>query len=134
MKKPTQKTKIPNLYPNKKIILEEEDLKKEIAKLEKKRNGKKGITDVGVEDLDNLVEVGKENEIIEQKEKGQVILKSKYDFKRHLNEIIEKSDIILNVLDAREPLAFVSKEMLKQIEKNKKQIILILNKVDLISE
>jgi nuclear GTP-binding protein len=57
---------------------------------------------------------------------------SKRAYFRLLNEVIEKSDIILEVLDARDPLNCRSKEIESKISGQNKKLILILNKCDLI--
>ena len=51
-----------------------------------------------------------------------------------LEQVIENSDVILEVLDARDPLSCRSKELENLIlnHKGNKKIILILNKIDLI--
>ena len=51
-----------------------------------------------------------------------------------LDQVIENSDVILEVLDARDPLSCRNKELENKIKsgKDSKKIILILNKIDLI--
>ena len=51
-----------------------------------------------------------------------------------LDQVIENSDVILEVLDARDPLTCRNKELENKIKsgKNSKKIILVLNKIDLI--
>ena len=51
-----------------------------------------------------------------------------------LDQVIENSDVILEVLDARDPLSCRNKELENKIKSGKysKKIILILNKIDLI--
>jgi nuclear GTP-binding protein len=59
---------------------------------------------------------------------------SKRTFLKDLKEVIENSDVILEVLDARDPLSCKSPELEEIIrsQKDVKKIILILNKIDLI--
>lgn len=58
---------------------------------------------------------------------------SRKAYMKILNEVIENSDVILEVLDARDPMSCRSKEMESLVvgSKNKK-IILVLNKIDLV--
>ena len=51
-----------------------------------------------------------------------------------LDQVIENSDVILEVLDARDPLSCRNKDLENKIKsgKNSKKIILVLNKIDLI--
>jgi len=59
---------------------------------------------------------------------------SKRTFLKDLKEVIENSDVVLEVLDARDPLSCKSLELEEIIrgQKDVKKIILILNKIDLI--
>ncbi len=53
---------------------------------------------------------------------------------KDLKQVIENSDVILEVLDARDPLSCRSKELESQIlaQKDEKKIILVINKIDLV--
>lgn len=52
-----------------------------------------------------------------------------------LNKLIDKSDVIINVLDARDPISCISEKLLDKIKIHpNKKIIFILNKIDLIPE
>ena len=59
---------------------------------------------------------------------------SKRAYIKDLKEVIENSDVILEVLDARDPLNCKSTELEELIRSHKddKKIILIINKIDLI--
>lgn len=61
---------------------------------------------------------------------------SKKAFMKELKDVIENSDVILEVLDARDPLSCRSQELESQIlsHKDQKKIILILNKIDLVPQ
>jgi nuclear GTP-binding protein len=58
---------------------------------------------------------------------------SRKAYVKDLKEVIEQSDVILEVLDARDPQACRNKEMEHQVIANNKKLVLILNKIDLIS-
>ncbi len=59
---------------------------------------------------------------------------SRRAYVKDLKQVIENSDVILEVLDARDPLSCRSKELESQIlaQKDEKKIILIINKIDLV--
>jgi len=59
---------------------------------------------------------------------------SRKAFVKELKEVIEQSDVIIQVLDARDPLNCRSKELESQIlsHRDGKKIILVLNKIDLV--
>lgn len=59
---------------------------------------------------------------------------SRKAYVKELKEVIDNSDVILQVLDARDPLSCRSKELESQIlsHRDGKKIILVLNKIDLI--
>jgi len=61
---------------------------------------------------------------------------SKKTYMKELKDVIENSDVILEVLDCRDPLACRSKELESQIlsHKDQKKIILVLNKIDLVPQ
>jgi nuclear GTP-binding protein len=60
---------------------------------------------------------------------------SRRAYVKDLKEVIESSDVILEVLDARDPMSCRSKDLETQILSHKtgeKKIILVLNKIDLV--
>ena len=59
---------------------------------------------------------------------------SRRAYVKDLKQVIENSDVILEVLDARDPLSCRSKELESQIlaQKDEKKIILVINKIDLV--
>jgi nuclear GTP-binding protein len=59
---------------------------------------------------------------------------SRKAYMRELKQVIENSDVILEVLDIRDPLSCRSKELESQVlsHKDEKKLILVLNKIDLV--
>jgi hypothetical protein len=52
-----------------------------------------------------------------------------------INKVVEKSDVIINVLDARDPLSCISQKLIQKAKLNpQKKILFVLNKIDLIPE
>jgi ribosome biogenesis GTPase A len=49
-----------------------------------------------------------------------------------IDRVITRSDVILHVLDARDPLKTLSERLIKMVEKRGKKILIVLNKCDLI--
>ena len=58
--------------------------------------------------------------------------KSKKQYMRELKNVCEKSDIILEVLDVRDPLGCRSRDLEAEIEGMNKKLVLVLNKIDLV--
>jgi nuclear GTP-binding protein len=117
------------MYPGKGEMLEEQDLRKEIEKNKSKH------TLVSTKDLDNMVAEEKGENVVKGVDSSEFTGgKSKYDAKRELNNLIRESDVLIEVLDARDPLSYRSRELEKNIYNNKdKRLIVIINKTDLVS-
>jgi len=129
-KSATRITKIPNIFPGKADMLEEQDLRKEIEK----NKGKHSM--VSGKDLDNMVAENKGENVIQGVDSTEVFInKTKYDAKRELNSLIKESDVLIEVIDAWDPLSYRSRELEKNIYHNKdKRLIVIINKIDLVSK
>lgn len=126
-------TRIPNLFPNKAEMLEEQESQKHFEALLKAQK-KNEITQ---EDINRLVVESDDYKVIREKieqfdEQNKKVSKSEY--KRRLNQMIAMSDICIQVVDARDPFNFRSKELENNVVKNKKKLVILLNKVDLVSK
>jgi nuclear GTP-binding protein len=80
-----------------------------------------------------------EDPVIMEDKESQVITEApevvkKTNSKHELNELIDLCDVIIQVLDARDPLSYRSKELENNIKTKGKKMILLLNKIDLVSE
>ena len=53
---------------------------------------------------------------------------------RQLWRVVERSDVVVNILDARNPLAFRSKATEDCVQSAKKKLVLLLNKAELLTE
>ncbi|KAJ3322125.1 Guanine nucleotide-binding protein-like 3 [Boothiomyces sp. JEL0866] len=121
-KHPNKKSKkdpgVPNNFPFKEeILMEADDLKQQkLLEKEKKKQEK----------LAKQQQAEEEMELDHQETRGPRTLKKSY---KHYSEILKDSNIILIVLDARDPLYCYPKEI--EQSKNKK-IIIALSKVDLV--
>jgi hypothetical protein len=125
-------TRIPNLFPSKLEMLEEQEAQKHIEALEKAQK-KREITE---EDIQKMVVEQEDYKIIKEKiEEDFNDSKNlpKSEFKRRLNQIVVMSDVCIEVIDARDPINFRSKELEKNVTKNKKKLVFLLNKSDLVS-
>jgi nuclear GTP-binding protein len=126
-------TRIPNLYPNKAEMLEEQENQKHFDALLKAQK-KNEITQ---EDIDKLVVEMDDYKVIREKiEEFDVQHKkvTKSEYKRLLNQMVAISDVCIQVVDARDPFNFRSKELETNVLKNKKKMIILLTKVDLVSK
>lgn len=52
----------------------------------------------------------------------------------HLNQAIQESDVIVEVLDARDPLAFRCEDLERRCLEQGKKVVLLLNKIDLLDD
>jgi len=57
---------------------------------------------------------------------------SRRAYYKELTKVIEESDVVLQVLDARDPEATRSEEIEREAVKNGKRLIQVLNKIDLV--
>lgn len=130
VKRGTTTTRIPNSFPQKYALMEDQDLSKELEIL--KKNNKS--VNIDEKEMEQLISEGNEIVISEpiNNEDQKKSLKSKKDMKNEINSLINTSDIILVVLDARDPLSYRSRELENNIKAHKKRIFYILNKVDLV--
>lgn len=153
----TKELNIPNLWPFKEQMLNEmNDLKERIKqeKEEKKRlikemresearEGSKEpkmpgtLSDLMENALNrqNAFETSKsELEELNMKTLGDPSLSdsSRKAFLRDLRKLIEESDVVLEILDARDPLGFRNIELERSIIAQGKKLVLVLSKIDLV--
>lgn len=76
----------------------------------------------------------KKDDIMYDENANQVLKNtSKKAFFRDLKSVIEQSDVIVEVLDARDPMSCRNTEMEHSIMSQNKKLVLVLNKIDLVS-
>jgi len=137
---------LPNLYPFKAEVIESLERKrkaaenqKKIEKLKKKQEKKAG-SGVDLADAARLAEEYEKNYVEADSEDeystNNSTLREKKKFVKELKKVVESSDIILEILDARDPLGCRCKELEAQIlgMPGEKKIILVLNKIDLVPQ
>jgi len=125
-------TRIPNLFPSKMEMIEDQDALKHYEALQKAQKNK----EISEEDINKLVVEQEDYQVIKEKiEEDFADFRNlpKSEFKRRLNQIVIMSDICIEVIDARDPINFRSKELEKNVVKNKKKLVILLNKCDLVS-
>ena len=145
---------IPNLYPFKQKLLDSierkkvaEEKKKQIEKLKKRAKNKEiieGVDGLGIFAEKAKIDIKKYEDIVENKRKmeelkashpdAKELIKTKRSYKKITEEVIEASEVLLEVLDARDPLGCRSKELEEMILSKGKHLVFILNKIDLISK
>eukprot|EP01096_Ripella_sp_DP13-Kostka_P017794 TRINITY_DN928_c3_g1_i1.p1 TRINITY_DN928_c3_g1~~TRINITY_DN928_c3_g1_i1.p1 ORF type:complete len:670 (-),score=393.71 TRINITY_DN928_c3_g1_i1:152-2059(-) len=141
---------IPNLWPFKEQLLEQikEHKEQEALELKEKKAERTKLKLQGPSaDLESLVkDAQSRNREFEKEQKRQLLLsekgidfkniseQSKKQFYREVKKVIEGSDVILEVLDARDPLGCRCKALEQQILQKypNKKIIMVLNKIDLV--
>ncbi|KAL4442313.1 hypothetical protein ABPG74_005654 [Tetrahymena malaccensis] len=144
-KKSTQNVDLPNLFPFKKNILEQLERKKKEKELEKFQSKQKN-EDIDIETVQNKALIYEEQELKNLAQENlneydgihlneaNVIVKEGKKYYREMKKVLEASDILLEVLDARDPESCrcrkVEAEALSM--KGNKKIILVLNKIDLV--
>ncbi|XP_042309509.1 guanine nucleotide-binding protein-like 3 [Sceloporus undulatus] len=142
-KKPKKDLGIPNAAPFKEEVLREAEQRKQRREelkqkqkldrqkeLEKKRKQEKNKKDACE------IKPGEKKSSKKQKTKSnqQVAKNSKKSFCQELKKVIEASDIVLEVLDARDPLGCRCPQVEQLIIQTdgKKKLLLLLNKIDLV--
>ncbi|KAI3667948.1 hypothetical protein L6452_43019 [Arctium lappa] len=117
----------------------EEIEQKKAARKERAKKRKLGLLEDDGDDITNLAEQvsAKEQESRERKSAGDSTATSKTrerSFYKELAKVIEASDVILEVLDVRDPLGTRCIDMEKMVLKAgpEKHLVLLLNKIDLV--
>jgi predicted GTPase len=113
----------------KKELMEEQDKIKEIEIHQKQKKEKKEEDPVIIEEdnTDKIVVTADANKPVNTDYE-----KSKGDYKRELNNLITASDVVIQVLDARDPYSYRSRGLENNVITQKKKLIFILNKTDLV--
>nr|XP_060621862.1 guanine nucleotide-binding protein-like 3 [Anolis sagrei ordinatus] len=141
-RKPKKDLGIPNSAPFKEEVLREAEQRKQRREelkqkqkldrqkeLEKKRTQQKNKKDGEV-----MRDEKKSKKKQKLKSNQQIAKNSKKHFCQELRKVIEASDIVLEVLDARDPLGCRCPQVEKLVNQSngKKKLMLILNKIDLV--
>lgn len=129
-KRPSKKDKtigIPNSFPLKEEMLLQIENEKRIAMEEKaqrklERKNATAVNTTTTTDSNNTIQIAKP---LAAKGKDD---SSTVDFMT----VIENVDIILEVVDARDPIGTRTKEIEKTIVENEKQLIIVINKIDMV--
>jgi nuclear GTP-binding protein len=137
---------IPNLWPFKEKLMRQmeaqrirEEERSELLKQARKERQRGGLTQASIESAaarsaaftENAEETAEE----EDAQLGDVNAgQKKRTYLRDLRSVVDQSDVILQVLDARDPLACRARILEKMVleENAGKRIILVLNKIDLV--
>jgi len=145
-KKKSKDPGIPNLYPFKEQLLKQIQEKKEKDAEEKakrkeqkvkKENRKRKLQDLqkDAEKRAKLFEKRQESGVIDSKAFTKRPLEdSKKSFYKEFKKVVEESDVVIQVLDARDPLGCRCPQLEEQIMASgrNKKLVLLLNKIDLV--
>ena len=93
---------------------------------EEKKMG--GLTDAEIREATNLMVKSGEIDDPNSRQMAQ----SRKAYYRELKKVIEASDVIIEVLDARDPEGCRNKEIEEQAVAGGKKVLLVLNKIDLV--
>jgi len=63
---------------------------------------------------------------------AKAMAQSKKAYAKELKKVIEASDVVIEVLDARDPEGCRSHEMEREIQSQGKKVLLVVNKIDLV--
>ena len=63
---------------------------------------------------------------------ARAMSQSKKAFAKELKKVVEAADVIIQVLDARDPEGCRSREMEQQVTAAGKKMLLVVNKIDLV--
>lgn len=138
---------VPSIHPLRKQILKEvEDAKEEEQrlKLERRKQLRAARNSLAAQKME-LADLQKEAErraqafetamdMQDQNPANAAKDQSRRAFFRHFAEVVEQADVILQVIDARDPLASRSDivEALVAKSESRKRLVLVLNKIDLV--
>ncbi|OMH81512.1 Guanine nucleotide-binding protein-like-like protein [Zancudomyces culisetae] len=139
---------IPNLFPFKEKMLNQIEESKRKVEEERERQ-KKARLNVHMQNrsMENIgQDAQKRAEAFEQKEREEVTMEkeeedlaltgdrdnSRKAYIKEFRKVVENSDVILEVLDARDPMGTRAKQIEEMIKDMNKRLVLVLNKIDLV--
>ena len=131
---------VPNLYPfrDKLLAMVKEEHDKEQAGKERMRKEAHSLAQLATNAGNSLAEFEKKQKGAHQQVHSNLIPQSERDsskkaFFREFKKVVEESDVILEVLDARDPIGCRARAVEQSIlSKGDKKIVLVLNKIDLV--
>jgi len=146
---------VPNIYPYKEELMNALERKEKMEEEEKQRlkatlkgDKKKAASIEGfIQEVKGKVERFEEDKKImygglteEEFKEAERLLdpnaksmqQSKKAYVRELKKVVEQADVVLEVLDARDPEGCRNKELEAQIASAGKKVILVVNKIDLV--
>lgn len=134
----TNQLHVPNLFPQKQKMIEQltnkkknEKTKELLESLMLKNQSKMNLTVIKQKDGDweDVRELEDPEQGVNPKEQ-----KAKKQFMKEFHKILEMADIIIEVLDARDPITSRCKEAEKILsaQSHEKKLIIVLNKIDLV--
>jgi len=144
-KNKNKKIVIPNSFPFKAELLKQAEIAKQEKlkeKAEKKVAKKKERQEASTKTLEQLKEESElkqeafDKTLLDNTKNSEGELKGEHlnvhDFYSELNKVIKQSDVIIEVLDARDPLGSRCLQIEHLIRCQKKKLVLLLNKIDLV--
>jgi ribosome biogenesis GTPase A len=77
-------------------------------------------------------EFNRSDDIIDVDHNARQMIQTRRAFYKELNKVVETADVILQILDARDPEGCRSHEIENMVRAGGKRLIQVLNKIDLV--
>jgi len=136
---------VPNSWPEKEQLLREIQRKKEENEKERlaaKEEAKKAAREARAERklhgreadkafAEEFAKKKKQRKVDLVAERAKTALRQRIEHFKHLNRLIDAADVVVEVVDARDPQATRCPELEKQILAKGKKVVVLLNKMDL---
>ncbi|CDW83179.1 guanine nucleotide-binding 3-like [Stylonychia lemnae] len=140
---------LPNLQPKKKDLVDQierkqridQETKHHLKEIQDKRPQPKDLNQFmkhvqaqqsHYEEVKKLVEEENVDGMVDNDPNTKSMNQSKKAYAKELKKVIEASDVIVEVLDARDPEGCRSHEMEKDVLSQGKKVLLVINKIDLV--
>ncbi|KAI8799888.1 P-loop containing nucleoside triphosphate hydrolase protein [Cladochytrium replicatum] len=129
---------IPNMFPFKdKLLQQVEEVKRQREEEKKQKKAKNSMAQMAIEaDRKSAAFEASQRVLAEREEERTTVVadNSRRAYYREFKKVVQNADVILEVLDARDPLGCRTKQIEELILNSgaNKRIILILNKIDLV--
>ena len=98
-----------------------QEVQAKVNKYEEEKNEFGGLTKEEVEEAKQLMDPN-----------AKQMNQSKKAYMKELKKVLESSDVVIEVLDARDPEGCRSKEIEKQVLSAGKKLLVVINKMDLV--
>lgn len=125
---------IPNSWPFKQELLQDIERQKELEEQKKLQKKPKDLKELMKDSLEKVEQFENRVGVVKEQKDKMLGQQSRRAFLKDLKKVIESSDVILQILDCRDP---ISTRLSNKVEETivshfNKRLVLVLNKVDLV--